>query len=233
MKFKGFLFHLLIASQAILHGQTAVSELKHAGDLVVVTGTYSPRVSPDFVSFSAGVETSGSTVSKIVKENTAKVQKILLALKGFGVKPSEIQTSAFQLGAVVRKGVKIGYRVTNQVIISRSDVSTVGELIEGALNAGANEIEGPTFSIGDNKVYQHQGIESAFQDARAKANQLALLSGRKLGGVVSVSDGTSIQPPDNTWGYARSRGGTDGLGRVIESGSTSITFTVSVAFRLE
>jgi len=241
MKTQALLFGLLIVSQTILHAQIAAptkeiavpSELKHESDLVLVTGHCSLKVSPDFVSFSAGVETSGPMVGKIVKENTAKVQKILSALKALGVKPAEIQTSAFQLGAVVRKGVKTGYRVTNQVVISRGDVSTVGELIEAVLNAGANEIEGPSFSIEDTKLYQHQGIELAFKDAKIKANQLALLSGRKVGGVVSVSDGTALQPQESTWAYARSYGLTNAMGKTIESGTTSITFTVSVAFRLE
>jgi len=212
---------------------TEVPVLVPGNNIVIVSGTATLKLVPDFVSFSVGVETTGPTIADTVKSNNVKVQKVLTALKAMSVKPSELQTSIFRLNPLKDKGTRVGYRVTNRISVGRNDVSNIGELIEAAISAGANEIDGPNFSVANEKAHQDKGLELAFADAKAKASQLARLAGRKLGPVQGMTDGSSSPFVIKSY-YGISGGvigGVDSIG--IETGTYSIESGVTVAFKLD
>src|SRR5690606_16222358 len=58
----------------------------------------------------------------------------------------------------------------------------------------AVKVNGISFSIEDDAGMVEAAREAAWQDARAKAEQLARLSGRELGPVVSITE-TVSRPP--------------------------------------
>jgi uncharacterized protein YggE len=198
-------------------------------DVLIVSGTASIDMTPDVVSFTLGVETKGADIRKIVAENNAKVAAVLSALKSRGVKAEELRTSALRLDAAEEK--KGGYAIANEVGVTRKGIADAAELIAAAIEAGANEVRGPQFSVRDEKVVQDRCMESAFGDAKGKARKLAALSERKLGKVLAVTDGSS-SPFELTYRTAGVEGGVLG-GISLEAGVHTVTCGVTVAFELQ
>jgi len=196
---------------------------------VTVSGSATLRLKPDRASFSVGVETGAQAVSEAFKRNTAKLNAVVAALKKRGVASQEIQTSNFSIASRVEKGKKAsGFRVSNLVTVTREDPASISELLQAAVAAGANQVEGLRFFVGDPGKSQPRGLEMAFQNARAKAEKLASLSGKSLGEVVCVAD----QSPSVLSGGLLARN-YDAEALNIEVGTEALNFNVSVVFELK
>jgi len=199
-------------------------------EIVIVSGTAAIEMAPDQVSFNIGVETVGQTVRGIVDANNKKIAKIIALLKAKGVKAAEIQTSAFHLTAKERDGKHIGYEIRNEVGVTRHGVSDVGDLISAAIDAGANEVTGPEFSVQNEKSVQLRCIDESFGDAKLKASRMATLAQRQLGRVLAITDGSS-SPFEMKYHSPGVEGGVLG-GVAMEAGVHIVSCGVTVAFQL-
>lgn len=199
------------------------------GPHLATSGSAVVRLPPDRVSFSVGVETSDANVSRAFRANAQKVAAVLDALKAKGVQAKELQTSNLEVTSRNPDGTPAnGFRVSNRVTISRESASGVGELIEAAIAAGANDAGQLNFFVSNPDTAQARGLELAFASAKAKAETMATLSKRTLGDVLCVAEGTG-------GGFSRSNVAmmSSAGGRTIESGTEAIQFDVTVVFALK
>jgi len=218
---------LVIAMDARAQALPCVSG---TGRSVTVNGSVTLRLVPDRVSFSVGVETDAPNVADAFKGNTEKVNSVIAALKQRGVKPSEIQTSNFGITSRDQEGRKLsGYRVTNLVTVTRENFGSVGELLHAAVEKGANEAGSLQFMVSNQKEAELRGLELAFQNARSKAEKLALLSGKTLGEVVCVSEQGFYQ----TYGLVAESITVTADAPSIETGMQQLSFRVGAVFELK
>lgn len=85
-------------------------------------------------------------------------------------------------------GIPGVYRVANTIEITIRDITKVAGVLDGAVSTGANEVQGVFFDIDDRKPQEAKVRELAVADARSRAEALAKLHGKTLGGVVAVSE---------------------------------------------
>jgi uncharacterized protein len=196
---------------------------------LMVSGTATVVMTPDLATISLGVSNRGTVVRTIVDENNAQVAKIIAYLKARGVKPEQIQTSAFVLRPIEKDGVRTGYEVRNSISVSTSAISELGTMIDAAIDSGANEVSGPDFTVQDEKAVQDQCLTAAFADAKAKAKKLAALGDRGLGRVVVLTDSSSV-PLEYAYGVV---GGVAGGVVAMESGTHRVACGVTVVFELK
>ena len=197
------------------------------GRHVRVAGSAVVRMPPDRVSFSAGVETLHASVSQAFRMNAQKVEAVLAALKAKGAQPNELQTSALDVSSRNPDGTQArGYRVANRIVVTREKVADVGELIEAAIAAGANEVGQLSFFVAEPGAAQARGLEQAFAAAKAKAETLAKLAGQSPGEALCVSENSVPRPMMTAVRFA-------GGAAPIESGTEAITFAVDVVFALK
>lgn len=203
-------------------------------NVVNVSGNASVGMKPDTVEMSFGVRTDGADVRQIVSTNNEKVSKILDTLKKLGVKPEELQTSNFSIRRRDYQGQNLGYEVTNSIRLKRKEALRAGDLIQAAIEAGANEANGPSFTIENEQIAMTRCLALAFDSAKMKATQLASLSSRKLGSVIAVSDGSSspFQVINRSTFASGVVGGVLG-GVEMEVGEHRVNCGVTVAFGLE
>ena len=228
------LAHPILASLTI----TCLAALGHAADqipldnVVVVSGEATLRVKPDTVQFRAGFVAEAATVKEAFAQASALQAHVLETLRDRGVKPGQLETTSFSLEEVERKEERVGFRVEGGILVSLAADAKVGDLIEAVVDAGANRLRGPGFSLSDDKQYTEKLLALAFQDAKSKALSLASLAGRKLGKVLAVSDRSSS--PFSMWrhGYDDVESGVPG-GVEVHAGLESVTIGLTVAFRLE
>lgn len=225
----------VIALLGLMIAQIASAETEPCraatGQSVIVNGAATVSLTPDRVSFSVGIETEAATVSEAFQRNTAKANALIAALKKRGVLSSEIQTVDLTITSRDEEMKKLsGYRVINTITVSRGELSSIGDLLQIAVENGANEVGSLNFSVRDETQARKKGLELAFMNAKEKATQLAALSGKSLGGVVCVAEG----------GYSTSVGSiypetitVTAASPAIEVGLQPLSFTVGAVFELK
>jgi uncharacterized protein len=202
-----------------------------SGRRVSVTGAASIAMRPDRVSFSVGVETEAADVAAAFKRNSEKVNAVITALKQRGVTPQELQTSNLAIDSRDEDGKRLsGFRVSNIVSVTREDPAGVGELLQAAVAAGANQAGSLRFFVANPEKLVPRGLEMAFQNAREKAGKLAALSGRVLGDVICVTDSSTSY---GAYGYSAQNVTVMANAFDIAVGEQSLAFSVSVVFELK
>ena len=198
-----------------------------------VNGQGKVAVSPDIAVITLGVQAQEATVAVAQAQATEAMTRVVAALTGNGVADRDVQTQRFSVQVVTRydqtnqRDEIIGYQVTNVVTARIRALDTTGVIIDAAAVAGGDltRIEALTFSIEDPTIYQTQARQAALLDAKTKADQMADLSGVKLGSPVFISE--SVSQPSAIPIKSGSSGGTP-----ISPGELNITVTVQVVYEI-
>ena len=194
---------------------------------ITVTGNGTVNATPDKASFDFGVQVNAETAAEAISKDNADAQKIIDALKNAGVSDSDIQTSSVSLWPQTsQNGQTItGYQASNSVTVT-SSIDKAGSLVDAATGAGANNVNGPNLSVGDQSTYYAKALKLAVDDAKTQAQALAAASGLTLGGVLHISNQSSTPGPI-AYGAAfeAAKASTP-----IEAGSQQIQATVTVTY---
>ena len=102
-----------------------------------------------------------------------------------------------------------------------------GALIDAAVEAGANQVNGPTMSVADQSSLYRQALKAAMADARLSAETLAAAAGRSLGKVTTVVESSGSAPVPMFAKAAAADSATP-----IEAGTQETTAQVTVTFAL-
>lgn len=203
---------------------------------VSVSGHGSVNVPPDTASVTIGVDIIKPTLTDAQTEAANQVNSIIEALKSAGIAAEDIQTAYFSVNILrdysenADPTLITGFEVINQLQVIVRDTSTLGDLLDASINAGANSIYGVNFYVDDQTAAASEARIMAVEDARAKAEELASAAGMSLGPVVAISEGTVpvISPV-----YARGGGmAMDAAAMPIEAGSTTVAVDVQVTYEL-
>lgn len=198
---------------------------------VSVVGTGRVTVSPDVAILTLGVETPDRALATAQQENAARSAALRARLAAWGLPAREIQTAGYNVWQDHdRDGKPRGYRVGNTVRLLTGDLARVGELLDAAIDAGANSIDGVTFGLRDEADALHRAREAAMADARAKAAHYAALAGSHLGDVLSIAEGDATPPPRPM--YARAMLAVAAPHTPIEAGEGTVIVTLQVMYFL-
>jgi uncharacterized protein YggE len=186
-----------------------------------VNGRGQVSLAPDIAYVTIGVHTEGGDVSSAVGDNADAVASVMAALEEMGIALEDMQTSNFSLYTGDRydpaTGQSIGknYSVDNTVNVTVRDLANMGELLDGAISAGANSIWGVTFDLEDKAAALAEARDMALEDAVSEAQALSSAANVTIGRILSLSytDTGYYYPPMYGMG-----GGGDGA----EAASTSI-----------
>lgn len=201
---------------------------------IVVSGRGEASGAPDTVAVSVGVSVKRPTAPAAISDGAASAQRVIDALKGAGVADKDIRTTNYSLNQEFRypeggSPQPDGFRVTNQVVAKVRTIDTVGAVIDAATTAGGDDavVQGISFSLDDDSAALEVARDAAFADAKAKAEQFAQLSGRRLGEVVSIDHRVAppVTVPREQLGYARDA---VAMSTPIEAGEVDTVVTVDV-----
>jgi uncharacterized protein YggE len=202
------------------HGDTAIP------DTVVTVGHGVVTSVPDEAVVTAGVHTEGATAAAALAENSKSMNEVIAALKGAG--GTELQTQQVSLYPKSdQKGAITGYAADNSVS-AKAKIAGAGALIDAAVGAGANTVNGPTLDVSNSDALYRDALGKAVDDARAKAQALGKAGGFGVGPVsVVVEQSTTTQPIFQADSAVAKSASTP-----IEPGTRDITADVSVTFRI-
>jgi hypothetical protein len=167
--------------------------------LTVAVAGESTRV-PDVAVISAGVVTQAPDARAAMRDNSARMTQVIAALKKAGVAERDIQTSNVSLNPQYRYRENqapdlVGYQASNTVTVKLRNIGKAGDAIDALVTAGANQVNGPTFSLDKPEAASDEARADAMRKARARAELYASAAGMQVKRVVSISEGVSYQPP--------------------------------------
>jgi len=206
---------------------------------ISVTGNGIAYGQPDIATGLIGVETRDVDPAKAVDDNTTKMNAIMAAIKELGIEDKDLQTSNFSVNAQQDydengqpKGTFV-YVVNNTLTVTIRDLTKVGQVLGKAVGAGANAINGVSFSVNDPAALESQARDKAMADAKARAEQLAKAAGVTLGAPTSISEFTSGPVPYEAKGFAADAAGGGGGPVPVSQGQIQVSLQVNVTYLIK
>lgn len=199
---------------------------------ISVSGTGEITGTPDTLTINLGVSVRGDTVQAATAEAAEAANSLLASLTSNGIPEDSITTTDYSIFPEYDyrndTQVLLGYRVNNTVRVKISDVDQSGNIIDDATAAAGDtvKVNGISFSIEDDAGMVEAAREAAWNDARAKAEQLAQLSGRELGPVISITE--TVSRPPVPVEYARLAAAD--ASTPISPGTATVSIQLSVEF---
>ncbi len=161
---------------------------------ITVVGEGRVNMKPDIAQINIGIEVVADTVRGASNEARNTMEAVMASLQAQGITEKDTQTSGFNIwverpyGSEGPVNDSLLYHVGNSVAVTIRDLDTVGAVLDGAIEAGANNIHGVTFSVADPSQLMTEARAKAVTDALSKANELADMNQVTLSNVVSVSE---------------------------------------------
>ena len=164
---------------------------------ITVDGTGMVSTVPTRADFTFGVSTNGATATAALAANGRLMTKVIAAIKARGVPEAQIQTAEISLTPNRNQsGDRIlNYTASNSVTARVQPLANAGPVVDAAVRAGANEVDGPSLTSADEQSLSRRALAAAVADARARANALAAAAHVKLGSVRSISEQSTTTPP--------------------------------------
>jgi uncharacterized protein YggE len=202
---------------------------------ITATGTGKVAASPDEADMSFGVSRTSSSAKDALAQVSSIAAKITSALVKAGIAGVDIQTASLNVYPSYDNSPKpaiTGYQASLTVEAKVRDITTLGDVISAANGAGADNINGPTFTISEDSTYRPAAIDKAVADARKSAEAMAKAAGKSVGDVISISE-TSVSTPGPLFDSAVASGKAAGVPVPISPGQLDVTANVTVVFALK
>ena len=182
-----------VAGVARPEGSHAAGSSDPPARTITVTGTGTATSTPRRATLSFGVQTQALTAKAALAQNGAEMRRVIAALQAAGAK--DIATQTVSLSSVYGDNQQLqGYTAVNSVSATVT-YAAAGITIDAAVDAGANQVYGPSPLADDLDALYKKALADAVANARDHAETLAEAAGAKVGAVTSISEGGSAPVP--------------------------------------
>jgi uncharacterized protein YggE len=202
---------------------------------IAVSGTGKITGAPDTLTISFGVTVVADTVAEAVSTAADSAEAVISALEAAGIAEEDIQTANYSIFPQYDyrndSQALVGYQVNNTVTAKVRDLDAAGTIIDNVAAAGGDTVtvSGVSFSIEDNEQLVEAARAGAWEDARAKAEQLAQLAGVTLGSPTSIVETFSSPPVPYAFEEAARLTAADSV-TPISPGTQQVAVTLSVEY---
>lgn len=168
---------------------------------IAVSGTGVMKVKPDIAYVTVGVRTTNADAETASQENIQKTNAIVEKLMQSGINEKYIKTQYYSVNPVYdysndgsEPKVK-GYEVSNNLTVTLKDIDSAGKIIDMCISAGANMINGVSYSVEDMSIYYDTLYDRAVKDAQKKSSAIAKALGVTITGTASIGESNFYSPP--------------------------------------
>jgi len=161
--------------------------------------------SPDLALANFSTITEEKTVTEALSKNTKKMNEVINFLKNQGLEDKDLKTTTFRIypryewhknAEIVPypegKRVLVGYEVHQSLQVKIRSMEKIGEIIQGAIDAGANQVGDLEFTIDNQDELKKQAREQAIEKAKTKAEELASQLGVNLVRITNFSESATF-----------------------------------------
>jgi uncharacterized protein YggE len=208
--------------------------------IISVTGTAEIKVAPDRAMVTVGVDSNDKELAVAKTDNDGRIKRLMAVAHANGVDAKNIRTSALTMSSEYsdEKIPKLlGYRVSQIITVTLTDVPKYDDLMTGFLKAGVNRVNGISFFVADPTKYREEARYKAVAAAREKAVALATELGQTIGKPWEVTEEAEVNPPYLVGGAnyqtRNAPASPDQDEETIAGGEVTIRAAVRVSFQLE
>jgi uncharacterized protein YggE len=203
---------------------------------LTVAGSGKVYMTPDIAYVTIGVHTEDPVAKTAVADNNEQTQEVIDTLKDLGIDAKDIQTTNFSIypqqeyDSEGKPTGELKYVVDNSVLVTVRDLELVGSVLDQAVLAGANNINGIQFDLADRTAAQSVARKAAVANAEAKAQELAEAAGVTLGQVQTISEFTSGAPVPM---YDMRASAPVASSVPVEAGQMALTIEVNIVYQIQ
>ena len=212
---------------------------------ISVSGTGETLVPADSAVISLGVSAREKDVLQAQQKVNEAIASIREALIGFGVEEENINTDYLSIYAWYDYSNDMetiaGYNASSTLAIKVTKLESAGEIIDIAFKAGANTLNGISFSAEKTDEARAESLKAAVADARAKAEVLAEAAGMKITGIRTIAEGNTYSYDSGANNFSSKRTyemveeaeSDASYGTLVQAAKLVVTATVTVVFEAE
>lgn len=239
MKTKSLIVFAVIVL-ALLVSACAPAASDQSRPTLSVSGSGEAFLAPDIAYIYIGVHTERPTAAEAVAENTSQTEELIKGLTDFGIDAKDIRTTNFSIWPMDQFDPLTGrptgektYAVDNTVYVTVRELARLGDLLDAAVQAGANTVNSVQFDVADKDEALKQARAQAVEDAKSQAESLAQAADLSLGEIQSISF-VDAQPYPIFEGKGGGGGAAAEAAAVpIQPGQLTFTVTVNVTYTLK
>lgn len=159
---------------------------------VAVSGEGVVNAVPDRASVAVSVE-SRAVAQREAQGKTASVMKAVQdRLRALGVPADAIRTTGVNLfidaDYVNGRRITKGYVSTNAIDVRIDAIERVGEIVDAVVAAGATSVSEVRFDVKNRVALEREALKLAVQDARARAEAMAVGAARTIDRVLRIEE---------------------------------------------
>ena len=201
---------------------------------VTVVGAGRVQGTPDTLTVNVSIEASAPDVTAAMNQTSERTKTVIDALVNDAkIDRKDISTSSVSLQSQTApdSAAIIGYRASNSLSVKIRQLDSASKTLALIVDKGGNatRINSVDFSIEDDSKLVKDARANAFEDAKARAQQYADLSGMRLGKVISISEASGTTPPMPYSPAPRAAAAPV----PIEPGQQTVNFAVTVIWELQ
>lgn len=203
---------------------------------IVVSGTGRVSVEPDLADLRLGVSVARPTVDAARVEAAGTMDAILAAVTEAGIARRDVRTTLLSVQPRYdyrdnKPPTLTGYELANVVEVTVRDLARLGDVVDGALRAGATSMDSLSFRVADPAPPEREARILAMAAARARADVLAEAANLTIVGVSDIVEGGAVRPPMPFAKGERMMAMAADAAMPVESGSMEIAVSVTVSYR--
>lgn len=228
-------FCALLAALVMTASGAALADTK-----ITVSGSGETQVSADTAVVSLGVSARDKDVLQAQQKVNEAIAGIRQAMLDNGVPEENINTDYMNIYAIYDYDgdmeTVMAYNANSTLAVKATDMKNVGALIDEAFRAGANTLNGISFSASDTEEARNESLKAAVADAKAKAEVLAEASGLKIKGIETISEGNVFSYDNSVGNFSAKRmeaAADGGYGTVVQAAKLIVSATVTITFEAE
>jgi uncharacterized protein YggE len=201
-----------------------------------VVGDGRVLVQPDTVFTGFGVESASASLTEAQNDAFSRMQSVIDAIVALGVAREDVKTRSINIATEYDQQQRTrirAYRVSSSVQVQIRNLTAAGSIIDAAVAAGANRVDGISFTVADQTPLKDQARALALANARQKADQLASLAGMRVAGVKAIAESDATSTPVRTDRTAAAAPAATTAPPPVEPGEQEVRTQVSVTYIIE
>ena len=227
----------LTAATELRAQETKTTDIAKRQTRIIVGGTAIVQAQPDTAILTIAVVTQGKRAIDAQQENATKTEAVVRALKAAAGTGAEVKTSGYSLQPmrVYRENQPptiTGYEARNTVTLTTGELTKLGNIIDAAGQAGANDISGISFTLRQDRPARDRALQQATQEALEKARVMARAIGGRVVMIAEIQEEGFQRPPQPVYQAEAFMAKRD-ASTPIEIGSLDVTSRVQLVAIVE
>ena len=214
-------------------GSAAASQPAQSQQSITVSANGEIEASPDQAIVRVAITATGNDSTTVRQDLASSAESMRAALEEYGLDSEDVRTARYDIRQErehTPQGTERGnYRGIHAFEITLNDTGAAGEVIDVAVNNGADQVNGVSFTLSDDKRQElhNEALTQAMGNARERANTLATAGDLSVTGVHTI---VSTETRYHGYRVETAAASLGGDSTSIEAGAVTVTANVRVTY---